>query len=339
MEPDYPLFRVKILPLHSIDGDVIYLFISNYHYSGILLCNMRTRTLKNACPNSFSLSWVRHSMAFPFVLPWWPTSVPQFQRNALKTDGQGIQLSEPRINIQSQEDHDNPQQEAAEEPTQDQLVDEQVVHEGDVRGNELQIDEDDTSACLLGSQEVVSKETCQNQEEGTSTQAEGKVSQTTLVHISSTATQSQSVIWRGISLTQELATILEEVSLLHPETFQCLEKKFLFFKQFVFESVGKILVILRQFCCRDVSASEIQFIKSTMYDLKEANIEIEWLEGQLNLAEMKMAKEQLAAGMERIQKDIAEVEEVATRLKGEYVTMKENFDAIRDVDVTQLGSG
>ncbi|XP_059642207.1 uncharacterized protein LOC132284150 [Cornus florida] len=338
IKSDLSTFCVSILPLHPTDGEIIYLY--SEFSTGIILCNMRSRTLKRVCLfDSFRSLW--HAMAFPFVLPWWPTSVPQFQRKAVGTNGQGIQLSEPRTNIQAQEDSVNPQLEAAaEEPSQPQLVDEQVIHEGDITSNKLQIDEDNfTNKSPLGSQEVVSKETCQGQDKGTSTQAQGKLSQTTSALISSTATQSQSVMWRGISLTQELAAILEEVTLLHPETFQCLEKKFLFFKQFVFESLGKIIVILRQFRCRAVSASEIQFIKSTMNDLKEANIEIEWLEGQLNLAEMKMAKEQLAAGMERIRKDIAEVEEVATRLKGEYATMKENFDATRDVDANLLGSG
>ncbi|XP_059642210.1 F-box protein At5g03970-like isoform X2 [Cornus florida] len=81
MEPGYSLFRVKILPLHSLDGDIIYLHVDNRH-CGILLCNMRTRTLKDACCfNSFAWFW--HSMAFPFVLPWWPTPLPQFQQNTL----------------------------------------------------------------------------------------------------------------------------------------------------------------------------------------------------------------------------------------------------------------
>ncbi|XP_059642160.1 uncharacterized protein LOC132284108 [Cornus florida] len=327
--------KVLVLPLHPIDADIVYLHVSHR----IILCNMRSKTLKEVCfPDAYWTVW--HLMTFAFVLPWWPTTVPQFQRNAIRINGQSIQVSEPTIHIHAQEDILNPQQEAAApEPTRGQLVDKQVVNEGDVRSNKLQIDKDNTNACPLGSQGVVSTEKCQGQEEGISTQAQCKVSQTTAALISSTAAQNQSVIWRGISMTHELATILVEVTLLHPETFQCLEKKFLFFKQFVFESVGKILLILRQFRHRAVSASEVQFIKSTMDDLKEANIEIAWLEDQLPLAEMKMAKVQLAVRMERIQKDIAEVEEVATRLKGKYATLKESFDAIKDVDVNQLGSG
>ncbi|XP_059638965.1 F-box protein At5g49610-like [Cornus florida] len=112
MKLDHCLFGVSILPLHSTDQDIIYLHI----YPRIMICNVRSRTL-NVCSLG-PIYRLQHSMAFPFVLPWWPTSVPQFQRKALKTDGRSIQVSEPRMNIQAPEDPVNSQQEAAaEEPT------------------------------------------------------------------------------------------------------------------------------------------------------------------------------------------------------------------------------
>uniref|UniRef100_A0A5B6YMX7 F-box protein At3g26010-like beta-propeller domain-containing protein n=1 Tax=Davidia involucrata TaxID=16924 RepID=A0A5B6YMX7_DAVIN len=61
-----------ILAFHPTDRDVLFLGFPGY----IILCNLRSTTLKAVCclvhPNAYLLS----SMVFPFVLPWWPTPVP-----------------------------------------------------------------------------------------------------------------------------------------------------------------------------------------------------------------------------------------------------------------------
>ncbi|XP_059638993.1 uncharacterized protein LOC132281293 [Cornus florida] len=65
--------------IHPIYGDLIYLHIRRT----FVLCNMRTRTLKEVCS---LIPYCTYPVVSPFVLPFWPTPVPVplRQRNVLR---------------------------------------------------------------------------------------------------------------------------------------------------------------------------------------------------------------------------------------------------------------
>ncbi|XP_059644725.1 uncharacterized protein LOC132286409 isoform X2 [Cornus florida] len=75
---------LSIPSLHPINGNIIYLHNDNH----LVLCNISNRTLKRVCYVRYNYHCF--SLFFPFVLPRWPTPVPQLQQNALRTDGRNI---------------------------------------------------------------------------------------------------------------------------------------------------------------------------------------------------------------------------------------------------------
>ncbi|KAG5537644.1 hypothetical protein RHGRI_024931 [Rhododendron griersonianum] len=78
-DPNLPKFKTRnsrrfitMLAFHPIEGDVMFL---DWH-GRIFECNMRSRSLKWLCSLAERTASI-HRTIFPYVLPWWPLSLPQ----------------------------------------------------------------------------------------------------------------------------------------------------------------------------------------------------------------------------------------------------------------------
>ncbi|KAF7136228.1 hypothetical protein RHSIM_Rhsim08G0237800 [Rhododendron simsii] len=63
---------IMMLAFHPTEGEVMFL----YWRQNIIECNMRSRSLKWLCSLAEPTASI-HDTIFPYVLPWWPISVPQ----------------------------------------------------------------------------------------------------------------------------------------------------------------------------------------------------------------------------------------------------------------------